>query len=110
MIEVIRPQWTERSIIFIASHYDTERKRIPDFVQAVSVANGGPKMVWIDAVQLLLSMYRKVCCGREIIIREGATFPECSFHPKLTTQWEPVDVEVAEAITIKKNSQSKPAA
>ena len=30
-------------------------------------------------------VYKSVCCGREIIIREGATFPDCPNHPKLGT-------------------------
>src|SRR5437773_932373 len=30
-------------------------------------------------------VYSSLCCGREIIIREGATFPECLNHPNLPT-------------------------
>jgi len=37
-------------------------------------------------------VYRNVCCGQEIMIRQGATFPDCKKHPKLTTIWKPVDV------------------
>jgi hypothetical protein len=37
-------------------------------------------------------VYRNVCCGQEIMIRERATFPDCKKHPKLTTIWKPVDV------------------
>src|SRR2546430_2406719 len=55
-------------------------------------------------------VYRNVCCGREIIIREGATFPDCENHPKLPTVWEPVEVEIADVIVIQKKSKSDPAA
>jgi hypothetical protein len=32
-------------------------------------------------------VYRSVCCGAEIVIGEGVTFPDCPKHPHLTTQW-----------------------
>jgi hypothetical protein len=54
--------------------------------------------------------YRNGCCGGEIIICEGATFPECPMHPKLITSWQPIEVEIAEVITIKKQSKSESAA
>jgi hypothetical protein len=47
-------------------------------------------------------VYRSLCCGREIIIREGATFPDCPNHPKLSTRWKPVEVDVAEIVVINK--------
>jgi len=55
-------------------------------------------------------VYQSVCCGREIIIREGATFPDCPNHPKLGTAWKPIDFEMVEIIEIKKTSESDPAA
>ena len=55
-------------------------------------------------------VYRNLCCGREIIIREGATFPDCTNHPKLSTVWKPIEVDVADVILIKKKSKSENAA
>jgi len=56
-------------------------------------------------------VYRSLCCGREIVITEGTTFPDCSNHPKLTTHWQPVHDEeipragaLAGAKTKKKNN------
>lgn len=37
------------------------------------------------------AVYKNICCGQEIMIREGATFPDCKKHPKLTTVWKPVE-------------------
>jgi len=34
-------------------------------------------------------VYKNVCCGQEIVITEGATFPDCAKHPRLTTIWKP---------------------
>jgi hypothetical protein len=34
-------------------------------------------------------VYRSLCCGFEFVIAEGATFPDCPNHPKLTTHWKP---------------------
>jgi len=38
-------------------------------------------------------VYRSVCCGFEIVITKGATFPDCPNHPKLTTHWKSVGDE-----------------
>ena len=38
-------------------------------------------------------VYKSVCCGREIVLREGSFFPDCPNHPKLTTKWKSVDDE-----------------
>jgi hypothetical protein len=43
-------------------------------------------------------VYRNVCCGREIVIREGGTFPDCPNHPKLSTIWKPAEVHIADVI------------
>ena len=55
-------------------------------------------------------VYRNVCCGKEIIIREGATFPDCASHPKLSTVWKPIEFEVVNMIVLNKKSKSEPAA
>jgi hypothetical protein len=35
-------------------------------------------------------LYKSVCCGREIVIIDGATFPGCPKHHHLPTEWIPV--------------------
>jgi hypothetical protein len=35
-------------------------------------------------------IYKTVCCGAEIVINRGATFPDCPNHRKLTTIWKPL--------------------
>jgi len=55
-------------------------------------------------------VYKSLCCGQEIIIREGATFPDCPNHAKLSTVWTPVDFETIPTTEIKKKSESDPAA
>jgi hypothetical protein len=36
---------------------------------------------------LSFGIYQNVCCGREIAISKGATFPECPKHRHLPTEW-----------------------
>jgi hypothetical protein len=55
-------------------------------------------------------VYRSACCGAEIIIREGATFPDCRNHPKLTTTWEAIEVEVVDVQVIHRKGKAEPAA
>ena len=38
-------------------------------------------------------MYKTLCCDAELVIKEGAEFPDCPNHPKLPTIWKPVRVE-----------------
>jgi hypothetical protein len=38
-------------------------------------------------------VYRSLCCGAEIINREGATFPCCPTHPNLSTVWKEIETE-----------------
>jgi hypothetical protein len=33
-------------------------------------------------------VYRSLCCGREIIVRESHVFPDCPGHPRLSTVWK----------------------
>jgi hypothetical protein len=48
------------------------------------------------------SVYQNVCCGSEIVVREGATFPDCPNHPGLTTVWNPLPTDIVELRQIKK--------
>ena len=34
--------------------------------------------------------YKNLCCGKEIVIPDGKTFPDCPKHPNLTTIWKPI--------------------
>jgi hypothetical protein len=36
-------------------------------------------------------LYKTVCCGVEIFINTGSTFPDCPNHRKLTTIWKAVE-------------------
>jgi len=38
-------------------------------------------------------VYKSVCCGLEIVIAEGAKFPDCRKHPKLPTIWKSIGDE-----------------
>ena len=40
------------------------------------------------AVNEKFGVYKSVCCGAEIVITAGATFPDCPRHIKLTTEWK----------------------
>jgi len=33
-------------------------------------------------------VYKAVCCGAEIVISQGATFPDCPNHPRRITIWQ----------------------
>ncbi|PYR72287.1 MAG: hypothetical protein DMG20_00305 [Acidobacteria bacterium] len=33
-------------------------------------------------------VYKSLCCGFEIVLVEGAIFPDCPNHPRLTTEWK----------------------
>jgi hypothetical protein len=74
---------------------------------SASVQKGMPQN---GEINTKFGVYKTACCGAEIIIREGAAFPDCRYHPKLTTVWKQIEVEVVDLITIKKQSQSDPAA
>jgi hypothetical protein len=39
-------------------------------------------------VNIRFGVYRSVCCGLEIVIGEGVTFPDCPRHIKLSTEWK----------------------
>jgi len=41
-------------------------------------------------INIKFGVYKAVCCGNEIVINAGSTFPDCQKHPKLMTEWKPV--------------------
>jgi len=55
-------------------------------------------------------VYKSICCDAEIVIRTGATFPECPDHPGLPTVWQPLDSEMIPTTEIRKKAESDPAA
>ena len=54
-------------------------------------------------------VYQSVCCGAEIVITEGTTFPNCPNHPKHPAQWKLVSDNAVPPSDSKK-SNSNPAA
>ena len=59
-----------------------------------------------DEISTLFGLYRTLCCDRELIIREGETFPDCPRHKNLSTVWKLIKAEVVEMKTIKKKDNS----
>ena len=51
-------------------------------------------------------VYRSVCCGREIVIREGACFPCCPNHHNLSTLWKAIEVG-ADVIILEETAKAK---
>jgi hypothetical protein len=41
----------------------------------------------LGEVNTKFGIYRTLCCGKEIVITVGATFPDCPKHPKLATEY-----------------------
>ena len=54
------------------------------------------------------AVYRSMCCGSEIIIREKATFPDCPNHPKLMTIWN--EIANDKDVIVPDKSKASPAA
>ena len=54
-------------------------------------------------------VYKSLCCGAEVVITAGATFPRCPDHP-VYTLWKLLPEEDMIQLTDKKKSKSKPAA
>jgi hypothetical protein len=42
-------------------------------------------------------VYTSLCCGAEIVIPEGARFPDCPRHRGLTTTWKSDDEPIRQA-------------
>jgi len=59
-------------------------------------------------ISKVFGVFRNLCCGAEIIIRAGATFPDCEKHPTLTTVWIEMKNENQNVIVAK--NKSRPAA
>jgi hypothetical protein len=45
-----------------------------------------------------LGVYKSACCGSEIVIRGGTTFPDCPNHPKHTILWQAKEKIVSPAV------------
>jgi hypothetical protein len=56
-------------------------------------------------------VYKSVCCGSEIVLMEGAAFPDCPKHPKLTTIWKSLtDEPIPKATDLPRSKKRDPAA
>jgi hypothetical protein len=56
----------------------------------------------------VFGVYKSLCCGYEIVVRQGARFPECPLHPKVPAVWNALEVEVR-AVKVIKKTNSEPA-
>jgi hypothetical protein len=61
-------------------------------------------------INLIFGAYTSVCCGSEIVIPAGSTFPDCPNHSKLTTKWKSVADEPIRHATDLKNNKKEDAA
>ena len=59
-------------------------------------------------------IYKNLCCGAEIVIPEGVTFPDCAKHRNLPTEWKNITnvdrIPHVRELEQKKNIKGKPAA
>ncbi len=56
-------------------------------------------------------VYASLCCGFEIVIAEGAEFPDCPKHPKLITKWKSIgDEPIRHVRELPSSKKGKPAA
>jgi hypothetical protein len=53
-------------------------------------------------ISTVFGLYRSLCCDRELIIREGAIFPDCPRHKNLSTVWKVIKPEVVHMRTVRK--------
>jgi hypothetical protein len=44
-------------------------------------------------------VYRTICCNAEIVIPEGAVFPDCPKHLNLSTEWKLVEDDQIRHVT-----------
>ena len=61
-------------------------------------------------INQVLGVYRNICCGREVVIRAGASFPECSEHPLKPAMWLQVEAEIFDSGIFGDKKKSDPAA
>jgi hypothetical protein len=51
---------------------------------------GGPQLPQNGDINKRFGVYQSLCCGQEIVIPAGASFPDCPKHPRRSTNWKPV--------------------
>jgi hypothetical protein len=49
-------------------------------------------------INTVFGWYCSLCCDRELIVREGGTFPDCPRHKNLSTVWKLVEAEIVKEI------------
>jgi hypothetical protein len=52
-------------------------------------------------VNTQFGVYKSICCGWEIVLREGETFPDCPKHLRLSTIWKPVKADIIRMVPIR---------
>jgi hypothetical protein len=85
------------------SHLKDTRQHVERLERVFEICGRAPRAVTCAAIQGILEE------GKEIMIREGATFPDCTAHPKLTTIWKQVDVDIENVVVLTKKSKAEPA-
>ena len=50
-------------------------------------------------------VYGSLCCDKQIILREGAAFPDCPKHPGLPTMWKEIETDGQDVLIIPKKSE-----
>lgn len=53
----------------------------------------GLQMPENGSINKRFGVYQSLCCGAEIVIAEGVSFPDCPKHPNLSTMWKLVNDE-----------------
>jgi hypothetical protein len=56
-------------------------------------------MPWDGDKNEVFADYANACCGSEIVIRAGSSFPACPKHPKQTAEWTQIDVDIADSLS-----------
>ena len=59
-----------------------------------------------DELNARFGVYRSLCCGRELMVREGEKFPDCPNHRNLSTIWKFVETEIVQLVSIDKKPTS----
>ena len=55
----------------------------------------------------VFGVYKNSCCGEEIVITKGSTFPACPNHPKSIANWLQIEISSDDVIILDKKSESE---
>ena len=59
-------------------------------------------------INTAFGVYKSLCCEYEIVVREGATFPQCPKHPNVPTVWNVLDIEIRPLRVTRKTNPDPP--